>query len=315
MDNIYYYLRNSVILYSVFTFFVGYYFGGYLREFVNIIRKYFKAYVSVLLFFPVSRYLFERFGMATLFPALFKKAKYQWVLPSLIGINLIYSISYKSATTLILVLFYCVLLVSPGYRFFKQIIVVLVVFFSIFFIYIQPNLNIISHNYSVHNDKAIREVMESNPLLKLDGNTTWRLVLWKQIIIDRFPGNLLGMGLGTPIFKYFPVENISKLESLPYVIGAHNSFVYLFGRLGFVYIILTIYMYRYVFKEYFYFKKYYLQNNAILIFWSFFAISVIALFNPVLESPVYAGGYWMILGFVAKAINLRKVNTLKIKET
>jgi len=61
-----------------------------------------------------------------------------------------------------------------------------------------------------------------------------------------------------------------------------------------------------IFREYFYFKRYYYSNSHIFIFWSFFAVTVIALFNPALESPIYASGYWLILGFTARAINNRK---------
>jgi hypothetical protein len=65
-------------------------------------------------------------------------------------------------------------------------------------------------------------------------------------------------------------------------------------------------------KDYFKNKAYYIRNNSILLFWSFLAISMIALFNPVLETPIFSSAYWMILGFVAAAIERRKINNAHV---
>ena len=43
-----------------------------------------------------------------------------------------------------------------------------------------------------------------------------------------------------------------------------------------------------------------------LFFIVFFAITIISFFNPTLESPIFAGGYWLVLGFVARSIYNRK---------
>jgi len=305
MDSLYYYFRNTVILYSIFAFFTGYYCFNYLPGYISKIRNLLRWYVGIFLFVPLSRLFFERFGMAALYPALFKKAGRQ-TLVILILINIIYGLTYDSATAFLLSALYILLLISPGYLFFKQFIVVIFVLFVVFFIAVQPNLNLIARHYNYYSDKAIHEVMNSNMLLHLDGNSTWRLVLWKQVIVDHFPANIFGIGFGTPMMRYFPVEDYTKLATLPYVIGAHNSFIYLFGRLGIVFPLLMGIIYIRIFREYFYFKRYYYSNSHIFIFWSFFAVTVIALFNPALESPIYASGYWLILGFTARAINNRK---------
>ena len=185
--------------------------------------------------------------------------------------------------------------------------------FTVFFISIYPNLNLIKNNYDYYNERGIYEVMNSHPVLAIDGNSTWRLVLWEQVLVDHFPRNLFGIGLGTPMMKYFPVEDYNKLHTLPYVLGAHNSYIYLFGRLGIVYLVLIGLIYTTVFKEYFYHKRFYYGNNQALAFWSFFAVSVIALFNPALESPIIAAGYWLTLGFVARAIHMRVHSSLNNK--
>lgn len=308
-DNAYYYLRNLVIVYSIFTYFIGYFLFPYLSGFIKKFRQPLQYYIGLFLFIPLPRLFFERFGVSVLFPALLQKISNKLLLPLLIILNLIYSVTYESSTTFMMAMFYFLLLIAPGYRFFKQFLIIILACFTVFFIVIQPNLNIISLHYNYQNTEAIHEVMNSNPLLSIDGNSTWRLVLWKEVIVDHFPVNILGLGFGTPMMKYFPVQDYSKIPSLPYVIGAHNSFVYLFGRLGIVYLFLMCIIYRAIFKDYFYHKTYYYFNKSILIFWSFFAITIIALFNPVLESPIFSGVYWLILGLVARCIIKRKYDS------
>jgi len=305
MDSFYYYLRNMVILYSMMAFFIGFYCLKYLGNYINKIRTTLRLYIGIFVFFPLPRFLFERFGMSMLFPALFKKATNPWVPYIILSINIVYGIVYNSLTALILAAFYFFLFISPGYRFFKQVVTIMLVSFVAMFIYLQPNLSLITWDYSHYNTIGIHHVIRSHPILSIDGNSTWRLVLWKEIIVDNFPVNIFGLGFGTPALRYYPVADYSKLASLPYVLGAHNSFVYLFGRLGIIYVLLITPIYIKIFKEYFYYKSYYYSNNQILIFWSFFASTMIALFNPALESPIYASGYWMLLGFVARAIHNR----------
>ncbi|HEY4149911.1 MAG TPA: hypothetical protein VGM41_13320 [Chitinophagaceae bacterium] len=311
MDSFYYYLRNTVIVYSMLAFFIGFYWLKYLGGYLNRIRRLLRYYIGIFLLIPLPRFLFERFGMAMLFPVLFKKASLKWVFPAIIVINIIYGITYGSVTAVVLALLYMFLLVAPSYKFFMQVTGIGLLLFACLFIYLVPNLSLISRHYSHNNYNGILEVMRSSRILSIDGNSTWRLVLWKQIIVDKFPANIFGIGFGTPALRYFPVEDFTKIPTLPYVLGAHNSFVYLFGRLGILYVLIIANVYRCIFKEYFYYKRYYYSNNQIMLFWSFLAITGIALFNPTLESPIYASAYWLILGFTARAIHQRKFNSPK----
>jgi hypothetical protein len=144
--------------------------------------------------------------------------------------------------------------------------------------------------------------VNSHRLLAIDPNSTWRLILWKQSIVDRFPENIPGIGFGTPMYKYYPIEDPAKLQHLPYVMGAHNSFVYVFARLGIGFVAGILFIYHQVLKSFFRIKKHSINNRELLFFYSFFAASFIAFFNPALESPIYAVGYWIILGLLSAAI-------------
>ena len=305
-DSMYYYLRNAVIVYSVFAFFIGFYLLKYFTDFLALIRRWLLYFISPFLLIKAPPMIFERFGVSSLFPVLFKHARNRFFPFLLILLNLLYAITYSSATTFIIACFLFLVFISPGYRFFKQSVTIIIVSFTLLFFYLQPNLSLIKNQFDITSDNAIREVERSHPLLAIDPNTTWRLVIWKQIITDNFPANIFGLGFGTPMIRYYPVEDFNKVATLPYVLGAHNSFIYLFGRLGLVFILLIVPIYITVFKEYFYHRKYYYSNNQVLLFLSFFSITVMCLFNPVLESSIFASGYWFLLGLTARCIYNRK---------
>ena len=311
-DSMYYYLRNSIIVYSIFAFYIGFYCLKYLDGFFGKIRSILRYYVVIFLFIPLPLRFYERFGVSMLFPALFRNSRYKLLPFLLVAMNIIYSYTYDSSTAFMIGIFLLLVYISPGYKFFKQCIVIIAIAATLLFIYLQPDLGLIKNQFSTKNNKAIKEVMRSNPLLSIDANTTWRLVLWKQVITDHFPENVFGLGFGTPVVNYYPVEDYRKLSTLPYVMGAHNSFIYLFGRLGIIYIILALAIYTHIFREYFYYKSYYYSNNGVLVFWSFFVISVITLFNPVLETPLFAAAYWILLGLTARCIYNRKLTADKL---
>jgi hypothetical protein len=311
-DSMYYYFRNSVITYSMFAFFTGFYLFKYVSGFITWIRNILRYYIGLFLFIPLPLTFYERYGVSTLFPTLFKNARYRLLPFFLILLNLVYAYTYSSATAGMIAAFLFLLFISTGYKFFRQSITLLLLTITLLFIYLLPDLSLIKNRFSPYSTDGITEVMHSNPLLNIDGNTTWRFVIWKQIIVDRFPSNLFGLGFGTPVLKYYPIEDYSKLSALPYVMGGHNSFIYLFGRLGLVYLFLIIPLYIILFKEYFYHKQYYYSNNQIVVFWSFFILSVMAFFNPVLESPLFASGYWMLLGFTAQCICYRRSTESKL---
>ncbi len=65
-------------------------------------------------------------------------------------------------------------------------------------------------------------------------------------------------------------------------------------------------IYKCIFKEYFRYRKVY-SVQSLLLFYSFFAITFIALFNPTLETPIYASSFWITLGLVGRAIDERKL--------
>jgi O-antigen ligase len=132
-------------------------------------------------------------------------------------------------------------------------------------------------------------------------------------LIENFPYNLIGIGIGTPLLPYYPNAVTTDLghpdEYIAHVIGAHNTFITLFSRFGIGFILLMIMIYRAVFREFYWYKSYYLNHkNDISLFLAFFTITTVGIFNLLLETPTLAAVYWVFLGFVAAAIHERKIN-------
>jgi hypothetical protein len=304
-DQTYYYFRNLVIFYSMFAFFIGYYWFDYLVQYIAKFGRFLKTYLLVFLFYPFPE-IFERFGMSTLLPITVNGISRRMFLPVLMLLCIIYSFNYESLTVLILAFFFLFIYLVPGYSTFIFLISVGLIGFAALFIYLTPYLTINPRLYSHFDVKGIHRVMYSHPILSVDPNNTWRLVLWKQLLVDQFPSNILGIGFGTPALRYYPIGDYSKLKDLPYVLGAHNSFIYLAARLGLFTLLIFGLIYARIFKEYYHYRHYYYSNLHVLFFFSFFAMTMITLFNPVLESPIYACAYWIFLGILFKVIDIRR---------
>lgn len=303
MDTVYYYLRNSVILYSMFTYFIGYYGYKYFFTSIKKIQNYFRFYYTIFLLKPVENVFFDRFSISTSLPLLFKKHKGIYTVLLVSFFTIIHALDYKSATSFVAAIFLIFLYVSPSYNFFRQVMISGFIIFALFFIYFAPNFALININDNPLNDNiAFTQITSSHYILGLDDSSVWRLILWYQYLVDRFPGNLLGYGFGTPVVFHFPIYDQEKLATLPYVLGAHNTFITLFCRLGIFFVINIILLYTKVFKEYFQFRKYYEQTQDIFIFYSFFAFFILCFFNPALETPLHSGGYWLVLGLLSGAI-------------
>ncbi|GAB4131250.1 MAG: hypothetical protein OHK0045_23990 [Raineya sp.] len=136
------------------------------------------------------------------------------------------------------------------------------------------------------------------------------MVYWYRIIVEKFPQNIVGIGIGTPYLPY--IEGKDTAESNhddkhdAHNTGSHNTYITLFARFGVSILLFFYLLYTHILKDFYRYKTYYLQTNQIAFFIGFFTISVIGLFNPLLETPTYSGLFWFFLGTVAKVIFERK---------
>ncbi|WP_243390558.1 O-antigen ligase family protein [Raineya orbicola] len=203
--------------------------------------------------------------------------------------------------------FLFVILLIRHYALIRLVLIVLIVVFWGLIAFFSPSLQLYREDSKSTNLFGnVDKVLQDNVLLRIDGNSTWRLILWYRLTVDEFPRNIWGLGFGTPLIPYKKGADTADSdyndEHDAHVIGAHNTYVTLLARLGILYIFVLYGIYTIVFKEFYRFRAYYVAHQEYSFFIAFFTISIIGLFNLVLESPIYAGLYWFFLGTVAKSI-------------
>lgn len=140
-----------------------------------------------------------------------------------------------------------------------------------------------------------------------DANAIWRLMLWIYLFNEKFLSSpILGIGFGTPLFELGLAPSFITSDDgsrhTEFTLGAHNSFIFAAVRLGLVGFLLLLWIH---------FRLYSvatttmrglpngIKRNAIisLILANLMFLNS-ALFNVVLESPLYAANYWFTLGIM-----------------
>jgi hypothetical protein len=237
----------------------------------------------------------------------------RWGLVQIVAIStlfVLYFVSYTSLTVIIIYLVLVSLFYFSSYRLYRNLILSGVLLFAVVFVIAIPHLKL----YAINKPSLFGDVVfvyNQHPFFRLDFNTSWRMIFWYRTLVEAFPNNLLGIGIGTPMLPYLPGNTTTDLlfddKHVSHVIGAHNTYVSVFIRFGVLSTILFVLIYRKVLREFFMYKRYYFGNrNDLAIFLAFFSISVVGLFNLVIESPTFAALYWISLGFVAAAIHSRE---------
>ncbi len=305
--NLYYYLRNSVIFYSVFAYFLGYYIiDGFLE-----IHKYFKRVVkfSILssIFFEIHRLLGYFGGSIALAFSFQRITLFSGIL--LIIFNIIYARNFEQSTALAIAFFLFYALIFRSFRVFKFLVVSGIVILLSLILYFSPALKHYKDPpYRLYGNTTA--VIQAEPLFLIDPNSAFRFIIYYRLLVEDFPGNIIGKGFGTPLLEYEPGMNTADSrgddEHDAHVTGAHSTFITVFSRLGIMSLIIFILLYYNFFKEYFKYFKYYNNKGYLLFFIAFISISIIGIFNLVLETPIFASMYWLILGFVSKIIDERK---------
>ncbi|MFM7852754.1 MAG: hypothetical protein ACKO96_12770 [Flammeovirgaceae bacterium] len=260
--NWYYYFRNLSIIYSAFAFFIGYYLYNQQFEFYQKAKKWIYGY-ALFAFGARWDFLIDRNAYSFWF-ALVKR---DWRIASVLLLVLLYILYVISYTSLTVIL---VLVIVLGVRYIKNYtqftLVAGIAFVSFLFLFISaiPFLKLYKYD-SVSLFGDVHYVYEQHPWFSIDYNSSWRMVFWYRVIVENFPQNLLGIGIGTPLLPYTSAINSTGLpvddEMLAHVIGTHNTFITLFARFGIISTILFLIIYHQVLKEFFKYKSYYLKNK------------------------------------------------------
>lgn len=306
--NWYYFLRNLSIIYSIFSFFIGFYLYETQFLFFKKAKWFLYGYSILFFYFPVVDFI-DRNAYSYWFSSLQKNLGLTSLLVVIL-LNLCYLFAYTSFTVVLIICVLLLVTLVKNYTFFKRICIIVFSAFLFVFILLITYLK----EYSLNTIKFfgnLEYVYSLNPIFSVDHNTSWRLILWYRGIVENFPNYILGVGIGTPLLPYRPNITSSDLgqtdEYISHVFGLHNTYLTLFVRFGIPFIVFLLIVYRSVFKEFFHHRKYYLKNkNDISLFLGFITISTVGLFNLLLETPTLASIYWVSLGFVSKAIFYRQ---------
>jgi O-antigen ligase len=140
-----------------------------------------------------------------------------------------------------------------------------------------------------------------------DNNATWRLMLWIYLFNEVFLNNpIFGIGFGTPLFDLANVPAFITSDDgsrfTEYTLGTHNSFFFVSLRLGSVGLLLIALIHCQLFARAIKSLKVNPDKLVNGIMLSLILASAMfvnsALFNVVLESPLYAGNYWFTMGLM-----------------
>jgi hypothetical protein len=307
--NWYYYLRHLSIVYSVFAFFLGYALYEAQWTFYGKLRRVILGYG--LLSFAIGKLGWIDRNAFAFWLAIVQR-RWQWV--SVLGFLFLMGLYFAAFTSLTVVIIAGAVvgfLIVPRYYQIKWMFLSALMAFCVLFYLASPYLKL----YRVNQELLFGDVLHvyaQHPWFYIDPNSSWRMVFWYRTLVEAFPNNLLGLGFGTPLLPYHAGVTTTDLghpdEYIAHVIGTHNTFVTIFVRLGLISVVLFALIYRAVFREFFRYKRYYLNHrNDGSLFIAFLIITIVGFFNLVLESPTLAALYWVSLGFVARAIYTRRL--------
>lgn len=284
--------RTLTIWYSVFGFFLGFMFVQVigLKRFSNIVVRFSK--VSWVLMF-VTWY---RLTPQVLFSFGRKSTAQSYFLFLCVMIS--FFVMKSGATTVTAIIFATVVYVWVNSKTFsvllgrKTILVFSIVLLLSIYFFIPVFNKFLQVGYEGFSG---------------DNNATWRLMFWVYLFKEKFLNSpLLGIGFGTPLFDlvYAPefLTSDDGSRNTEYTLGTHNSFFYAairLGLIGFVLLILSILrIYAVAVKAY---RMSGCDKEKNLMFSLILANIMFlnsALFNVILESPLYAANFWVTLGLM-----------------
>lgn len=137
-----------------------------------------------------------------------------------------------------------------------------------------------------------------------DRNALWRLFFWAYLAENRLlQAPVAGIGFGTPLFDIrdpaalFIVHGALDRYSWQYVLGPHNSLVYVFARMGLIGLTSFLMFNMRLIQQYWTNRDQFSRSSEGL-FLAFLLLMTGAAFNVVIESPIYASAYWMSAGWL-----------------
>ena len=181
---------------------------------------------------------------------------------------------------------------------------ILYVFLILFFLLLSSSGEI----YQIFLDVGYEDVFA------MDVNLTWRYMFWVylfQEVISQHP--LMGIGFGAPLFyldlapEFLTSDDGSR--NTEYTLGTHNSIIFLLARMGIIGLVLVLILHILIYAKAFRKINKEPKTNKVseteLFLLANFMFLNSALFNVVLETPLYGGLYWITLGVLYGSLKLK----------
>ena len=303
--NVYGYLRNSEIAYSSFVFYLGIYFFSYLER--NPLPRVMLPIAIGASFFSGVAYLFT-----ALLPGMVRGVRklsvyYVAFLLLLIAGVLAHVGFSENSGTLVLVTLSAIAVGAVAGSQDRRVLIQLglsgmVLLAGVIFYKLYPSLVLLWNQGFAAFFDASKQALGIN-----DANSIWRFGLWMTLVIKHFPDWLIGIGFGTHLFPTGLDNKMALFSQDPYyqyTVGAHNSFVTILMRMGVVAILGMLLMYYGFYRGFIRNVRAWVHSGDMLRFSTAVGVVVVtihALFNVVIESPIYSSAFWLAWGMFFRA--------------
>lgn len=297
-------LRTTPIVYSSFCFFTGYYIVH-----TGVTRRYYEKLIPILMLptLVLGAIIGGKLSPPSIAALTINRTTdnrrifYFFTISFIVVIEAAHQLllgNSDGSSTIAIMLVFCVMMFKLKDKVFHATRRINIVAVLVILLLIAAGLKITAY---VHNDFFTQGFSYFGD--SYDANSIWRLMFWAKIINDMSAVNwLLGIGLANPLFNeldpttFFIIASEPDAIDRPYTLGLHNSILTYLVRLGSIGLFLFLYI---TIKT---LKSLTLHNDmkSEALFVSFSLILIPAFFNVVLESPLYAGQFWLILGICAR---------------
>lgn len=285
----YEFIRTTTIIYSPLIFFIGYHVALKTQK----LGKYF-----LILSIPTSIFGTERISLASSILGINHKKK---TVPAVIIISsLLLHSFYMGVSTPVLAAALILALIATHHALNntkvlgKKTVLALSslgLFFPVFiYIYLKPYFEpFVSQGYTAFGNEV-------------DNNAYWRLMYWYHLVSQTLTSNpITGIGFGTKLFSsndqnlwwLVVTQHSINNQSIEYVLGPHNSLIYIFSRTGAIGLFMFL---GFLFS--FFYKIFSQKNLNIVILSSFCILNTNMFFNVILESPIWSINYWFTTGYI-----------------
>jgi hypothetical protein len=300
---VYQFIRTLPIYYSIFAFFLGI---EFVKKTLHLTLK--NSYIQKYKYLFVLLNLFGegRLSNQSALPLLFYDGKLH---KALLFLVILLVTAYKRGITsyVIFVAYVVFLLVNQRRMLQKLILNKYVLFVSV--CCFLGGLYYVNQEFS--DFYKIGFAYFKTNMVHVD--VWWRLMFWAYEFGTQVIHNLFfGIGFGTKLFDMTDFDAGFLIYSNPtdlnyeYTLGTHNSFMFILIRLGLVGLFPVLCIYAYFFKQ---INLYRVLNDPLVATCgiSYLFISLSALFNVVIESPLYASTYWILTGMFYQSVQKNKI--------